>query len=90
MRYWMRRTSLRAPVAKGKEVLVAMLGRVRADNPGRIAVLGKPTYAPYWKDFAENGAAGIGRFQHITTANIPDFDKWVSGLSQRSTARHFS
>ena len=69
---------------QGKEVLVAMLGRVRAGNPGRIAVLGKPTYAPYWKDFAEERGGWYRAFPtHYNRENIPDFQKWVSSLSSR-------
>ncbi len=66
------------------EVGSAMLGRVRSGKPGRLCLLGKPTYDPWQVRFAEDrGGIGFLCPSTVNRANLPNFDDWVSTLSRR-------
>ena len=66
------------------EVGSAMLGRVRSGAPGRLCLLGKPTYDPWWTRFAEErGGVGFLCPSTVNRENLPNFDDWVATLSRR-------
>ena len=66
------------------EVGSAMLGRVRSGNPGRLCLLGKPTYDPWWTRFAEErNGIGFNCPSTVNKSNLPNFDGWVETLSRR-------
>lgn len=66
------------------EVGTAMAGRVRSGNPGRIALLGKPTYSPWWTKFADDrGGVGFSCPSKANKKNLPNYDAWEATLSHR-------
>lgn len=66
------------------EVGSAMLGRVRSGNPGRLCLMGKPTYDPWQIRFAESrGGHGFFCPSTVNRENLPNFDDWVNTLSRR-------
>ena len=71
------------------EVAVAMLGRVRSGNPGRIMLLGKPAAGCWWRKFAHaRGGHESKASSRINRANLPEFDAWLSTLSAREIAEN--
>ena len=65
------------------EVASAMWGRVRSGTVPRVGLLGKPTFSPWWRTWAERQKTGIffTAASHCNKENIPDFDNWVSTVS---------
>lgn len=71
------------------EVAVAMLGRVRSGNPGRIVLLGKPAPSCWWRRFsADRGGYECSASSRINRQNLPQFDSWLATLSPREIAEN--
>ena len=67
-----------------EEMAVAMLGRVRSGIPGRIALLGKPTFDAWWLKFArERGGVAFSASSACNREHLPDYDRWRATLSPR-------
>lgn len=66
------------------EIGTAMLGRVRSGKPGRVGILGKPKFNPWQRDFATSrGGYFFTASSRCNAENIPEFDRWLSSMSQR-------
>jgi hypothetical protein len=66
------------------EIGTAMLGRVRSGKPGRVGILGKPTFSPWQREFAESrSGVFFTASSRCNRENIPNFNAWLSSLSRR-------